>query len=67
MRMSASASEQCGNGTKARRLGSVEVLEQLPEKGAREAHERCHEADGTDLPREGQQGPGQGRGPARDA
>src|SRR5882757_6912846 len=31
--MTASGSEQCGNGTRARRLGSVEVLEQLPRRG----------------------------------
>src|SRR5688572_19624006 len=36
------------------------------QKGAREAHERCHEAYGDDLPREGEQGPRPGRGSARD-
>ncbi|CAM5407024.1 hypothetical protein STENM327S_07560 [Streptomyces tendae] len=56
--MSASVPEQCGNGCRARTVGSVAVAGAgVGQKGAREAHERCHEAYGDDLPREGQQGP----------
>ena len=58
LRRSASVLEQCGNRDRARTVGSVGCAgARVRQKGAREAHERCHEAYGDDLPREGQQGP----------